>query len=108
MGKMSKTKGKVGEREVAALLREHGIEARRGQQFSGSAESPDVVSELEDFHIEVKRTEQFNLYAALAQADSEKKPDHDSIVFHRKNSKPWVVVMDAKVFLQLYQWAYRR
>ena len=32
----SRRKGKVGEREFAALLRENGFDARRGQQFSGS------------------------------------------------------------------------
>ena len=35
----SRRKGKVGEREFAALLREHGFDARRGQQFSGSPDS---------------------------------------------------------------------
>ena len=38
-------KGKVGEREFAELLRAHGFDARRGQQFAGGADSPDVVSE---------------------------------------------------------------
>ena len=55
----SRTKGKVGEREFAALLREHGFDARRpGQQFSGSPESPDSnVSDaaLPWLHVEVKR-----------------------------------------------------
>lgn len=34
----SRQKGKVGEREFASLLREHGFDARRGQQFSGGAD----------------------------------------------------------------------
>lgn len=33
----SRNKGKRGEREFAALLREHGFDARRGQQFAGGA-----------------------------------------------------------------------
>ena len=32
----SSNKGKVGEIEFASLLREHGYDARRGQEFSGS------------------------------------------------------------------------
>ena len=33
----SKHKGKRGELEVAAILREHGYDARRGQQYSGAS-----------------------------------------------------------------------
>ena len=101
MGIMSKTKGKVGEREVAALLKQYGFDARRGQQFSGSADSPDVVHDMEGFHIEVKRSETFALYDALAQAEADKAPDEDALVFHRRNNRRWVVAMDAEAFLKL-------
>ena len=37
------------------MFREAGFEARRGQQFSGGADSPDViVPALPDFHWEIK------------------------------------------------------
>lgn len=101
MGAMSRTKGKVGEREVAALLREFGFTARRGQQFAGGGDSPDVVHSMEGFHAEVKRTERFALWDALAQANADKKPTEDALIFHRANQKPWVVVMDARAFLAL-------
>lgn len=101
MGAMSRTKGKVGEREVAALLKKHGFEARRGQQFAGGGDSPDVVHSMEGFHIEVKRSETFALYDALAQAEKDKKKGEDALVFHRRNNKPWVVAMDAEAFLKL-------
>ena len=101
MGKMSRDKGKVGEREVAELIRKYGFEARRGQQFAGGGDSPDVVHSMGGFHIEVKRTEAFNLYNAMAQATAEKKPEEDALVFHRRNGKDWVVVMNADVFLQI-------
>jgi hypothetical protein len=39
----SREKGKRGERQWRDELREQGFAARRGQQFSGGAESPDVV-----------------------------------------------------------------
>ncbi len=65
----SRQKGKVGEREFAALLRAHGFDARRGQQFAGGGDSPDVVSEaLAWLHIEVKRVQHLNLAEACAQA----------------------------------------
>lgn len=101
MGKMSKEKGKVGEREVAALLKSYGFEARRGQQFAGGGDSPDVVHNIPGLHIEVKRTEQLNMYAALEQADNDSKMGEYPVVFHRKNNQPWVVVMGAEEFLSL-------
>ena len=101
MGIMSKTKGKVGEREVAALLKKYGFDARRGQQFSGGGDSPDVAHNMDGFHIEVKRSETFALYDALAQANADKKSDEDAIVFHRRNNRQWVVVMEAEDFLRL-------
>ena len=102
MGLKSKTKGKVGEREVAELLREFGFAARRGQQFAGGGDSPDVVSDMEGFHIEVKRTgKQTDIFAALEQAKRDRKPGEDALVFHRKDNKDWIVAMDAKEFLRL-------
>lgn len=87
-------KGKRGEREFSALLRTHGFDARRGQQFSGSPDSPDVVSDaLVWMHIEIKRVQHLNLAKACAQAkrDAEGKP---WIVAHRRNRGPWMVTMD--------------
>ena len=67
----SNQKGKRGERELAKLIREFGINARRGQQFSGSPDSPDVVTDLKDWHFEVKRTESLSVYKAMDQAASD-------------------------------------
>jgi Holliday junction resolvase len=106
MGAKSRNKGKVGEREVAELLRQHGIPARRGVQFQGGADSPDVVG-LAGFHLEVKRTEAFRLYAAMEQAKSDRKPGDIPAVFHRANQRPWVVVLDAADFLTLVKAAAR-
>lgn len=102
MSKMSKEKGKLGEREVAALLKEFGFEARRGQQFSGGGDSPDVVHDIPNVHIEVKRTETFALWDALAQATRDAAASGNMpTVWHRKNKKDWVVVVDAREFLAL-------
>jgi len=95
----SRQKGKVGEREFASLLREHGFDARRGQQFSGSPDSPDVVSEaLAWLHVEVKRVQNLNLTDACVQAagDAAGKP---WIVAHRRNHAPWLITMRADTFL---------
>lgn len=101
MGKMSKTKGKVGEREVAALLRQYGFNARRGQQFSGAVGDQDIVSDMEGFHIEVKRVESLSIYAAMAQASRDARNGDAPLVFHRRSKKPWLVIMDAKEFLEI-------
>ncbi|MFN7137730.1 MAG: hypothetical protein ACK4UN_00145 [Limisphaerales bacterium] len=97
----SRNKGKIGEREFAAVLRANGFDARRGQQFSGSAESPDVVSEaLSWLHVEVKRVQALNLADACAQAEGDcgGKP---WIVAHRKNHAPWLITMTAETFFRL-------
>lgn len=95
----SKQKGKAGEREWAAFLGEHGWSARRGQQFSGGAESPDVVSDL-PFHFEVKRTEVLRLRDACAQAEGEcgGKP---WVIAHRWNNGPWLVIMRAEALMDV-------
>jgi len=109
----SRTKGKVGEREFAALLREHGFDARRGQQFSGSPDSPDVVCDaLAWLHVEVKRVQNLNLADACAQAERDqtgsglKAADVAQskklawIVAHRRNHAPWLITMTAETFFK--------
>ena len=97
----SRNKGKVGEREFASYLRDKGYEARRGVQFQGGQDSPDVVSEL-PFHFEVKRVEKLNLQDACAQAEGDAK-GKPWIVAHRRNNAPWLVTMLADDFFRVYQ-----
>ncbi|MCX6915076.1 MAG: hypothetical protein NT167_18860 [Verrucomicrobia bacterium] len=97
----SRQKGKVGEREFAALLRAHGFDARRGQQFAGGGDSPDVVSgALGWLHIEVKRVQKLNLAEACGQArrDCGGKP---WIVAHRRNREPWFITMGSDALYDL-------
>jgi Holliday junction resolvase len=97
----SRQKGKAGEREFAALLREHGFDARRGVQFTGGADSPDVVSAaLAWLHVECKRVQKLNLADACAQAEGDcgGKP---WIVAHRRNHAPWLITMKAELFFNL-------
>ena len=101
MAKLSKDKGKRGEREVAELLRKYGFEARRGQQFKGTKDRPDVVHNMENFYIEVKRTQAFSLYPVLKKAGEECDEFEEPLIFHRRNGKAWVVVLDAEYFLEL-------
>lgn len=102
MSKMQRDKGKVGEREVVELIWSHGFEARRGQQHRGGGDSPDVIHNIPNVHVEVKRRETFSLYPALEQA-REEAVDAVPVVFHRRSRKPWVVVLYADDFLAMME-----
>lgn len=95
----SRQKGKRGELEAAAKLRELGFTgARRGQQFKGGQDSPDIADAIPGVHIEVKRVEALNIHAAMMQSIgaaggvypiSGKVP----IVMHRRNHGCWMLTM---------------
>lgn len=99
----SKTKGKTGELEIAHILTNAGFKSRRGQQFSGSPESPDVISEMKGIHFEVKRVESFNLRKSLDQSIRDKGENEIPIVVQRGNRQPWIVVMLLDDFIELYK-----
>ena len=101
MGKMSRDKGKRGERELAAYLRKHGVDgARRGQQYNGGDGSADVVG-LPGYHIECKRTERLHIYDAMAQSVQDAREGEIPIVAHRRNRSEWLVVLRIDDFLGL-------
>ena len=97
----SKEKGKRAEREIAALLRSYGFEGKRGVQYSGGQDSPDVEG-LPGVHIEVKRVEQLNINKAMEQADRD-CGENIPVVFHRKNRTPWLVTMHFDDFMRFYK-----
>jgi Holliday junction resolvase len=99
----SREKGKRGERQWRDELRANGYAARRGQQFSGSPESPDVICDgLPWAHFEVKLTERLDIYAAMDQAQRDCS-GKAAFVAHRRNYRPWLVTMDAERFYRLLQ-----
>jgi hypothetical protein len=102
MSKMSRDKGKRGEREVAELCNRYGFAARRGQQFSGSPDSPDVVVNL-DVHLEVKRTERANLPAAYRQSCADAGIDKEPLVVTRANGTAWMLYCAFEHYLALRQ-----
>ena len=97
----SNLKGKTFEREIARYLREHGYtDARRGQQYKGGADSPDVIG-IKGYHIEAKRTERFDLYGALEQSTRDAADGEIPIVIHRKNGKQSVVILTLDDFIEV-------
>jgi len=98
----SKKKGSRGELELVHHLIDRGFDARRGQQFKGTPDSPDIVSEMltkAGIHIECKRVEAGNLYNWLEQA-SEDAGSAVPVVMHRRSDKRWVAILDLDDFLR--------
>jgi len=99
MGKSQREKGKRGEREVKNILREHGwSDARRGQQYHGGPDSPDVIG-IPGIHFEVKRVEKLNLGDAIKQSKNDAADDEIPVVVHRKSGEPWYVTLPFEYFL---------
>jgi len=94
----SRTKGKVGERELVQALNSAGFLSRRTAQYAGKVEdSADILIENFCFHVEVKRTERFRLLDWLEQVKRDSR-GKGWVIFQRSNGKPWLVIQ------QLDQW----
>lgn len=104
MGKMSREKGKRGEREVALLLKSLGYPARRTAQNCGkSGDAADVVG-VDGLHLEVKRCEQIRLDEWIRQAERDSTDTGNiPVVVFRKSGEPWRVVLPAIDFFQMYR-----
>jgi hypothetical protein len=96
----SREKGKRGERAWRDVLRANGYDARRGQQFCGSPDSPDVICDaLPGIHFEVKCVERLNIEEAMDQArrDAHTKAP---VLAHKRSHRPWLVTTDADTFFR--------
>lgn len=101
MGLASRDKGKRGERECAAELAALlNVAARRGVQFHGGPDSPDVVIDAA-IHVEAKRVEALQLYPAVEQATADAPVGRVPIVWHRRNNKPSVVIVQTTRLVDL-------
>lgn len=103
----SRRKGKEGELELSRILKEHGYECRRGQQYCGRNGDADVVG-LPGIHIECKRVEKLNIDDALRQSVQDAREGEMPIVCHRKNRTGWKVTLGLEEFLKLYEVSARR
>lgn len=100
-------KGAAGEREFAHLLREHGYEAERGVQHSGGKDSPDVKTNMQGVHWEIKRTERLRLHDALKQSQRDAGEDEMAVVGYRRNHDEWIVIQPFTDWIKLLK-AYER
>lgn len=88
----SRSKGAVGERELADELVRLGMLARRTVQYSGkSGDAADLIVEGLTIHVECKRTEQIRMdkWLEQVQRDSHGKP---WLIFTRQSRRPWLVI----------------
>lgn len=99
----SRAKGNRAEREWRDELRSAGwIKARRGQQFSGTPESPDVVCpELGFIHFEVKHRARGNPFDFIAEAASDAGAGKLPAVAYRRNRHPFIVILRADDFFKM-------
>ena len=94
-------KGKRGERAWRDELVAHGYRARRGRQFSGSPDNPDVVCPaLPGFHFEIKTSQRLKLQEAMAQAVDDAGA-RIPVLAHKRNRADWLVTMRATDWFQL-------
>ena len=89
----SNSKGKRGELDAAReWARVMGGSCRRGQQFAGGNDSPDLVHDYPGIHLEVKRTERGNPYLWLRQAIADCQ-GRCPVVLHRRSNEPWILIL---------------
>ena len=102
----SRRKGKEYELEIAWELRDHGLHARRGQQYSGANGDPDVVcEELPEYHLELKRRgDRFSaaeLYDAMRQAVRDMHEGQVPVVIHRIDREESLATMKLSDWIEL-------
>ena len=98
----SRRKGKEGELELARILRTYGFDTRRGQQFKGGGDSPDVMG-LPGVHIECKRVQNLVIEKAMVQSRTDAEGTDDvPVVMHRRDREKWKVTMDLDGFMKMY------
>lgn len=99
----SKRKGSAGERELCAILAQAGAAHRNDQRYVGGTDNPDISFQMggKRFHVECKRAEKFNAYAAVDQAERDANGHAVPLVAHRRNRRPWLVVLKLEDFLRL-------
>ena len=102
MSRSQRDKGKRGEREAAAELGQLlGVDARRGVQYQGGPDSPDVVLDGVAIHVEAKRTERLTLWPAIDQAVADAPAGSVPIVWHRPNRRGSVVIVETARLVDL-------
>lgn len=100
----AKQKGNRGERELLAILQEHGFPATRNDQtFVGGLHNPDISCTVDGvpLHIECKRVEKLSLAAAVKQARRDADGLALPVIAHRRNREEWLLTIPLKDILAI-------
>jgi len=97
----SNQKGKRGEREARDVLNAvFGTTCRRGQQFCGGPDSPDIADFIPKIHIEVKNVEKLRIKDAIEQAQCDCDMDSGDIpivMWKKPRSKKWYWIVPVEL-----------
>lgn len=97
MGRLSRNKGKLGEREWSKILRALGcLKCVTGRQHHGGPDSPDVRYGIPGTHAEVKRYANITVHKWMNQAKHDAAPDDIPYVAHREDHGEWLVTIRAE------------
>lgn len=90
----SRVKGGVGERDLKAALKKHGLsdDAERTAQRCGRGGVADLTG-IEGILIECKRVEKLNIWNAMKRAVEDAAGKLIAAVFHRRNRTSWLVTV---------------
>lgn len=103
MGMKSRRKGCNAERAVAEILRALDFPAaRRGRQYSGSPESPDVVG-IDGAHLEIKHRQAGNVAKWLDECADDAGPELVPMLVHRSDRTTWKLTLYLGDIWRLYE-----
>lgn len=106
MGRMSREKGKRGEREVASLFRDWGYDAHRTAQCRGNTGRAADIDGTPGVHVEVKYQEHMRLYEWMQQAADDANAAGDGslpVVVHKQSHRPVLATMEFSAWMELYR-----
>jgi hypothetical protein len=90
---------------LAAVFTQAGFPARRGVQYQGGSDSPDIVCpDLARWHWEAKFTEQCRLPEWLAQVEGDRQGKPWIIAWRRRRG-PWLALIDLNTLLDIIRLA---
>ena len=102
MSASERRKGASGEREVVRMMHEAGWpDAKRTSDGASQGQRGDIAGGPIDTHWEVRRREQLSIWACLAQAERDAKPEDLPIVAFRRSRSGWYAALSLDALLAL-------
>jgi hypothetical protein len=102
MSRTERAKGARGERELVALLREHGWpDAARTSDGNRQHGRGDIRNGPQGVHLESKRQETTSIWAWISQATDEAPDGCIPVVAFRRSRSPWMACLPLEELLAL-------